>query len=1102
MKPFRSPSITGLARHLMLVLLALGTVAVIAREPPTATPGRADVEQILADIEADTSLDEIVRNTLAGKYRATLETLAAAETFRQQADEYRGLLEDGADRVTARRAELEALEKQKNQPPPELDAEARADPDLFLARDDARLTELRAERDRLAAAREADALRPDEARRRLDAAETELAELRERLARAMPDTPTGRADATTARIRRTMLENEIAALRAELNAQPIRESLRGLAQAITEKEIELTDRRIGQLEEQVAIRNREQADTADQLLDRLRSRPGELSDALAGAVGELERLSNALRDLGRETMRTENQQRLRHRELVQLRDTLATVRKLLELGNLEGEFAEMFLQVMRNLPDRGTINERLAEVGGEIATVRRRLYSLQEPDISSITGGEDVADPDLEEIREQIRIMKNKLEEGYTRLVFLLTELETTERDYSRQAREFRTYATEKLFWVRSSPVVDAESFRSVPAGLAYGFGPENLRKIPAALARAPWVLHLFMAVVILGLAGGRRAFIRSLEEAGRANRRISTNRFTNTLKALLMTLLIALPLPLLLLALFIGLGWHPSDDAWSAGFRNGLAKCTVYLSVILAVVGMCRKKGLGELHFGWPPRMLARSRRVARWSALIYLPAIITLGLVFAEGSNLLLNGLGRWTVLLLVLGLGLLLAYLFHPGHGLLAPGESAQSETLLKKTRNYWPPLIYLITALVIGLLLLGYIITAVMLLIQLGYVLLAALTAAFVYALACRWLSINERRLAFEQAVIERKTRMEKAREATVTPDPTPNAAADDEIEAVKLAVEIEEEQNELDLARVNEHSRRLLRFVVGVSLLWTLYLIWSGFAPVSRTLDQFTVLGNVTLHDIVLTLIVITLTTSTVRNLPGLLEGLILGKMSFTSGGRHTTITLAQYIAVAIGASFLFRSLGVDWSQFAWIAAALGVGIGFGLQEVVANFISGLILLFERPIRVGDVVTVDGIDGVVTKIQIRATTITGWDRKEFIVPNKNFVTGTLLNWTLSNAINRIEIPVGVAYGSDTDKARELLLEAARENTCVLDDPGPLATFEGFGDSALDMVLRAYLPDLANRLSTIHALHTEIDRKFKDAGIEIAFPQLDLHMRSKI
>jgi potassium efflux system protein len=181
---------------------------------------------------------------------------------------------------------------------------------------------------------------------------------------------------------------------------------------------------------------------------------------------------------------------------------------------------------------------------------------------------------------------------------------------------------------------------------------------------------------------------------------------------------------------------------------------------------------------------------------------------------------------------------------------------------------------------------------------------------------------------------------------------------------------------------------------------------------------------------------------------------------------------------------------------------LGVGLGFGLQEVFANFICGLILLFERPIRVGDIVTVGDVTGVVSRIQIRATTVTNWDRKELIVPNKEFITGRMLNWTLSDPVNRVVVNVGIAYGSDTDRARELLLMIAREHPLIVNDPAPLVTFQEFGDSSLNLVLRCFLPDPDHRLQVIHDLHTAIHRIFKQEGVEIAFPQRDLHLRSAV
>ncbi|MGH7128490.1 MAG: mechanosensitive ion channel domain-containing protein, partial [Planctomycetaceae bacterium] len=257
---------------------------------------------------------------------------------------------------------------------------------------------------------------------------------------------------------------------------------------------------------------------------------------------------------------------------------------------------------------------------------------------------------------------------------------------------------------------------------------------------------------------------------------------------------------------------------------------------------------------------------------------------------------------------------------------------------------------------------------------------------------------------------------------------------------------------------------------------------------------------VTVANLALAVLVVVLTFVAAGNLPGLIELLLLKRLPLDAGLRYAISSLARYSLVLVGLFLACYTVRISWSNVQWLAAALTFGLGFGLQEIFANFVSGLIILFERPVRVGDVVTIEGVSGVVTRIRIRATTITDWDRKEFIVPNKEFITGRLLNWTLSDQMNRIVINVGVAYGSDVEKARELLLQAAREQPAILADPAPMATFEGFGDSALNLVLRAYLPTMDSRLQVIHELHSRIHVLFREAGIEIPFPQHDLHVRS--
>ena len=251
-------------------------------------------------------------------------------------------------------------------------------------------------------------------------------------------------------------------------------------------------------------------------------------------------------------------------------------------------------------------------------------------------------------------------------------------------------------------------------------------------------------------------------------------------------------------------------------------------------------------------------------------------------------------------------------------------------------------------------------------------------------------------------------------------------------------------------------------------------------------------------DVIGALLIGILTIIAAANVPGLLEMVVLQHLPLTHGVRFAIATVCRYTISIVGLVLFFAALGIGWSKVQWLVAAVSVGLGFGLQEIFANFVSGLIILFERPVRVGDVVTIGDVTGVVTKIRIRATTIRNWDRKELIVPNREFITGRLLNWTLTDETNRVVVQVGVAYGSDTQKACELLLAAAAENELVLKEPAPIATFEGFGDNALTVLLRCYLSSLDNRLATISALHQAINRKFNEAGIVVAFPQRDVHL----
>jgi potassium efflux system protein len=218
------------------------------------------------------------------------------------------------------------------------------------------------------------------------------------------------------------------------------------------------------------------------------------------------------------------------------------------------------------------------------------------------------------------------------------------------------------------------------------------------------------------------------------------------------------------------------------------------------------------------------------------------------------------------------------------------------------------------------------------------------------------------------------------------------------------------------------------------------------------------------------------------------------------GARYAIMSILGYVIVGSGIVIGFSQLGIDWSKLQRIIAALGVGLGFGLQEIVANFVSGLIILFERPIRVGDFVTIGNLSGTVSNIKIRATTVTDFDNREVLLPNKSIITENVTNWTLKDAVTRIVVKVGVAYGSDIEKVTEVLMQAVKSQKDVLELPSPQVFFLAHGDSSLDFEVRAFVSQPTNRLPLTHLINIAINKALAEHNISIPFPQRDLHLVS--
>jgi len=410
----------------------------------------------------------------------------------------------------------------------------------------------------------------------------------------------------------------------------------------------------------------------------------------------------------------------------------------------------------------------------------------------------------------------------------------------------------------------------------------------------------------------------------------------------------------------------------------------------------------------------------------------------------------------------------FLSHPKRGVLSAYLTANPKSCINRLSSLWYPLIVVMPLILAVLALLGYVHTAGTLMRFLVAELWLILGPTVIQQLSVRWLTLSRQRLTLGAAG-ERP-----APAGTVIcqvdpphPGPVPQGA-----------------ESAVDLAVLDTRTQTLVNSLVLVTAVIGLWGIYSEILPALAVLEDislWTYTGTldgqeqvipVTLADIGLTLLITVIATVAVRNLPAFLEIVLLQRLAISAGSRYTIKTLTGYTIVIVAAITIFSTFGLSWSQIQWLVATLGVGIGFGLQEIVANFISGLIILFERPVRVGDIVTIGNTTGVVSQIRIRATIVRSWDQQELLVPNKELITGQLLNWTLSDRMNRIVIAVGMDYAADIPPALDRLRQVVEANQHVLRDLQPLITCEGFGGNALTLVLRCHLDSPENQSARGH------------------------------
>ena len=313
------------------------------------------------------------------------------------------------------------------------------------------------------------------------------------------------------------------------------------------------------------------------------------------------------------------------------------------------------------------------------------------------------------------------------------------------------------------------------------------------------------------------------------------------------------------------------------------------------------------------------------------------------------------------------------------------------------------------------------------------------------------------------------------------------------------------QTRSQIAQQINNSLRMLFTLAGLFLMSSYWGINEQAFAALKSLTLYSTVDNgqvifVTLADFLNFFFCLFAVGWTVNNLPRIYELLLFPRLQLDAGARYAALTISRYLIFIFGFLLALNFLHLDIAKLGWLVAAISVGIGFGLQEIVANFVSGIILLLERPIRVGDTITVGAITGDVTRINIRATTVLNMDYQEILIPNRDLITKEVTNWTLANTVVRVVIRIGVAYGSDIILVRKLLTEMAQQQPEILKTPPSAVFFVNHGESSLDFELRIFLPTPTLRMPMIDRLNSLINTSFAQHAIEIPFPQRDLHIRT--
>ncbi|MDX6019645.1 miniconductance mechanosensitive channel MscM [Scandinavium sp. V105_16] len=924
----------------------------------------------------------------------------------------------------------------------------------------------------------------------------------------------GTATGKTAQAQNLSLQAESAKLKAQVDELELaqlsannRQELARMRSELAQKQSEQLDAYLQALRNQLNSQRQREAEKALESTELLAENSANLPPSLVKQFAVNRELSQALNQQAQRMDLVASQQRQATNQTLQVRQALNTLREQsqwLGSSNLLGEALRAQVARLPEMPKPQQLDTEMAQL--RVHRLRYEDLLSKQPQLREIrqADGQPLASDETRILEAQLRTQRellNSLLQGGDTLILELTKLKVANGQLEEALKEINEATHRYLFWTSDvSPITFAWPLEIVQ-DLRRLISLDTFSQLGKAsvmmLTSKETLIPLFAALILVGFSiSSHKHFTRFLERSSNRVGKVTQDHFWLTLRTVFWSILVASPLPVLWMTLGYGL-----QAAWpyplAVAIGNGVTATVPLLWVVMICAAFARPNGLFVAHFGWPRNRVARAMRYYLMSIGLIVPLIMALFMFDNLHDREFSSSLGRLCFVLICGALAIVTLSLKRAGIPLFLDKEGNGDNMINRMLWNLLmgAPLIAIFAALV------GYLATAEALLARLETSVAIWFLLLVIYHVIRRWMLIQRRRIAFDRAKHRRAEML--AQRARGEEDPH---------HSMSLEGSPEVDISEVDLDTLSAQSLRLVRSILMLIALVSVIVLWSeihsafGFLEnislwdVTSTVQGVESLEPITLGAVLIAILVFIVTTQLVRNLPALLELAVLQHLSLTPGTGYAITTITKYLLMLVGGLVGFSMIGIEWAKLQWLVAALGVGLGFGLQEIFANFISGLIILFEKPIRIGDTVTIRDLTGSVTKINTRATTISDWDRKEIIVPNKAFITEQFINWSLSDSVTRVVLTVPAPSDANSEEVTQILMTAAERCSLVIDTPAPEVFLVDLQQGIQIFELRIYAAEMGHRMPLRHEIHQLILAGFREHGIDMPFPPFQMRLET--